>query len=565
MNIFANQKRIQIQSWTLLVLFLLNVIILAWVNSLLAPRIYARYVFIGTFLYFLIVVLWDMCSYKDGHEVAELLGGKLVSHRTRDESERRLLNVVEEMSIAAGIAIPIVYVLKKELSINAFLAGKSSMDAVIGVTQGALDQLSRDELQAIIAQQFSIIIYDEFSLNQQMSSFVKGFVGIVNFAEKWIRRSHHFSVRVTFVQSFLAVGFWIIGSIGYLLSRILQISIFRKKTELADQVAVQLTRHPESLAKVLYKIDMSESFIIGMSHHEYAHLFFARSESDWLGRIMPLHGHFKKRVSRFYQGDVGTLKLQEDKFENMFGLASKEPILTPRQKNENHQIIKTFPVRYVMSINAAKKILQSVPDVYRSMLLQKNNFRELIFAILFCEQDSKNQEALQLILADLDIAERDSLNVFLTTLKTDSFLQMTAFQIALVNLKTLMGEDKKQFLESVSSFVQLDNAWTFVETIQHLMVQEALGMKQDLSPIADIKIVDLLGSQSIMNSSVLQNWLSHLKSQSREIRTQKLAEAVHIWSQANPIQQKQKDIFRWLAFYWEVQIPMVIWDSNQIE
>ncbi|OYW93668.1 MAG: peptidase, partial [Alishewanella sp. 32-51-5] len=81
-----------------------------------------------------------------GRTIAEALGGNRVSPSAQDPLQRRLLNVVEEMALAANLPVPPVYLLP-EKGINAFAAGYSPADAVIGVTQGALEQLSRDELQ----------------------------------------------------------------------------------------------------------------------------------------------------------------------------------------------------------------------------------------------------------------------------------------------------------------------------------------------------------------------------------------------------------------------------------
>ena len=83
---------------------------------------------------------------KGGSAVAEMLGGRKVSMSSTDFNEQRLINVVEEMSIAAGIPVPDLYVLDNEPSINAFAAGYSTRDAAVGVTRGTMEQLNRDEL-----------------------------------------------------------------------------------------------------------------------------------------------------------------------------------------------------------------------------------------------------------------------------------------------------------------------------------------------------------------------------------------------------------------------------------
>ena len=79
------------------------------------------------------------------------MGGRLLHPQTSDPDERKILNVVEEMAIAAGTPVPPVYLLENEEGINAFAAGHSPNDAVVGVTRGCVQTLSRDELQGVIA------------------------------------------------------------------------------------------------------------------------------------------------------------------------------------------------------------------------------------------------------------------------------------------------------------------------------------------------------------------------------------------------------------------------------
>ena len=115
--------------------------------------------------------------------VAESLGGRLVHSDTRDPTERKLLNVVEEMAIASGTATPPVYVLDDEGGINAFAAGFSPSDAVIGVTRGCAEQLSRDELQGVIAHEFSHILNGDMRLNIRLIGVLHGIliIGIIGY------------------------------------------------------------------------------------------------------------------------------------------------------------------------------------------------------------------------------------------------------------------------------------------------------------------------------------------------------------------------------------------------
>ena len=113
-----------------------------------------------------------------GKAVAEMMGGKLVSGETTQASERMLLNVVEEMAIASGVPVPAVYVLEKEEGINAFAAGYSTGDAVIAVSGGCLKLLTRNELQGVVAHEFSHILNGDMRLNIRLIGIVFGLVGL---------------------------------------------------------------------------------------------------------------------------------------------------------------------------------------------------------------------------------------------------------------------------------------------------------------------------------------------------------------------------------------------------
>ena len=106
--------------------------------------------------------------------MARSLGGDKVDRSTRDPKRKQLLNVVEEMAIASGVPIPEVYILNGEASINAFAAGWSTDDAVIAVSAGALEKLSRDELQGVVAHEYSHVLYGDCRLNIRLMGILFG-------------------------------------------------------------------------------------------------------------------------------------------------------------------------------------------------------------------------------------------------------------------------------------------------------------------------------------------------------------------------------------------------------
>src|SRR5512138_899506 len=164
-----------------------------------------------------------------GHAVVGLVGGVPVSRETRDPAERRLVNVVEEMAIAAGLPVPAIYVLPREEGINAFAAGFTPDRAVVGVTQGALDALTRDELQGVVAHELSHLLNADARLNLRLIAIVGGITALALVGRFLVRelggRGGRYGGRSFGRGRALAllVGacLWIAGSVGALFGRII--------------------------------------------------------------------------------------------------------------------------------------------------------------------------------------------------------------------------------------------------------------------------------------------------------------------------------------------------------
>ena len=230
-----------------------------------------------------------------GGVVARSLGGVLITGDTTDLKRKRLLNIVEEMAIASGVPMPEVYVLEQEPGINAFAAGHTAANAAVTVTQGALDRLSRDELQGVIGHEFSHILNGDMRLNVQLMGwvfglFVIGLIGrlIVQFSPRSDRRDSN--------VAFIALGFAIIvlGYVGMLAGRILQAAVSRQRERLADASGVQFTRNPQGLKGALVKIAAlpEGSALVAADGEQTAHMFFA----DALSRVFATHPPILERI-----------------------------------------------------------------------------------------------------------------------------------------------------------------------------------------------------------------------------------------------------------------------------
>jgi len=211
---------------------------------------------------------------QGGSAVATMLGGQLVNPDTTDPDERRLLNVVEEMAIASGTPVPQVYVLP-DASINAFAAGYTTSDAVIGVTRGCMQLLTRDELQGVIAHEFSHILNGDMRLNVRLICLIFGILGIATVGRVLLRARTR--GKGAGAVQLLGLLMFLIGSIGVFFGRLIQSAISRQREFLADASAVQFTRNPSGLAGALKKIGglIYGSTIESPHASEACHMFFA--------------------------------------------------------------------------------------------------------------------------------------------------------------------------------------------------------------------------------------------------------------------------------------------------
>ncbi|MCR9675306.1 M48 family metallopeptidase [Vibrio alginolyticus] len=252
-----------------------------------------------------------------GRGVAESIGGKLISSNTLDAKHRQLLNVVEEMAIASGIPVPPVYVMQEERGINAFAAGMSIDDAVIGVTQGALDSLTRDELQGVIAHEFSHILNGDMRLNTRLIGVLFGITCIAHFGHLVLDNTHHTS-RVSRSSSDSDKGFAVImliaiiclvlGWIGTLFGSMIKAAISRQREFLADASAVQFTRNDQGIAGALKKIGshMAGSSLNTKASDEMSHMMFGQSKLSGFSGLFATHPPLEERIRRIEPGWDGS-------------------------------------------------------------------------------------------------------------------------------------------------------------------------------------------------------------------------------------------------------------------
>jgi Zn-dependent protease with chaperone function len=235
----------------------------------------------------MLIASWHRSSQlrAGGAVVARSLGGVPVTPADSDPKRKRLLNIVEEMSIAARVRRPQVFVLSEEPCINAFAAGNSPDEAAVVVTQGALETLDRDQLQAVIGHEFSHVLNGDMRINMRLTAWIFGLFVLTDFAMRIMRgrKGGKGAVRIKLI----AFGVFLAGSVGLFAGRLLQAAVSRRREHLADASAVQFTRNPQALAGAFITMAAHPqgSRLQHVGAVNMAHMFFAHSDPPWADKV----------------------------------------------------------------------------------------------------------------------------------------------------------------------------------------------------------------------------------------------------------------------------------------
>lgn len=256
-----------------------------------------------------------------GEQVAQMMGGKLLSNETNAFEERQLLNVVAEMAIASGTPVPPVYLIEEQ-GINAFAAGFSTSDAVIGITRGAIETLNRKELQGVIAHEFSHILNGDMRLNIRLIGILYGIlvIGLIGhfllrsgaYSSYGYRRSRNNSGGAMLA---LGAGLIAVGYAGSFFGNMIKSAVSRQREFLADASAVQFTRDPEGIGHALMQIGASQAGSVLENPHaeEISHCLFSNGIKSSIASLFSTHPPLSLRIKRLLPSWDGTYPVARSK------------------------------------------------------------------------------------------------------------------------------------------------------------------------------------------------------------------------------------------------------------
>jgi Zn-dependent protease with chaperone function len=347
--------------------------------------------------------MYRMASLRDGGEsVALQMGATAVPENTSDFQLRRLRNVVEEIAIASGVPVPKLYVMEHEAGINAFAAGYSPSDAAVAVTRGALERLNRDELQGVIAHEFSHILNGDMRLNLRLMGTLFGIMMLSIIGQRVLIYGRGGRSKEGNAILVIALVALVVGGIGAFFGRMIKAGVSRQRELLADASAVQFTRQTTGLAGALKKIGglhEGSQLTDKSKAEEVSHMLFGEglSVSSMFATHPPLLQRIRLLDPSFNEQQLQQLSarwmtsppdgMREDLAMGLAGSASSStpPSLPPL----SHQISVTPPMVAAQvgtpaedDYRHAGSIAESLPPELRTLAAQRESVMPLLLAML---------------------------------------------------------------------------------------------------------------------------------------------------------------------------------------
>jgi Zn-dependent protease with chaperone function/uncharacterized tellurite resistance protein B-like protein len=430
-----------------------------------------------------------------GAALARMMGARPISTESADPAERRLLNVVEEMAIASGTAVPQVFVMDDQQTINAFAAGFSPSQAAVVVTRGMLDALNRDELQGVIGHEFSHILNGDMRLNLRLMGVLGGILLLTTLGYMLTRSS---SRRDSKGSSFVLLGFGLIaiGYIGVFFGRLIQASVSRQREFLADASSVQFTRNPDGIGRALAKISQAGSRVDHPRAGEASHMFFAEAVAAGFADLMATHPPVPERLARIYGrplaiGDIlarpapGLATPSEPAVVsgfaggNEFGRSAggRRSAVADAQavmKTGAGAVIAAMGDVSTQHVDFAAILLQSLPPTVRELTRNVDGAKRTMFGLVFAQGGPAAPAQIDLLRAGGENAELVA-KIAAEVQDLGKVARLPLIALAAPALKRLTPAERAAFLDLMQQLIAADRRVTLEEFVVAAMLEAALG------------------------------------------------------------------------------------------
>lgn len=494
MNFFESQDTAKRNTGKLIFLFVLAVLSLIVVTNLMVMLVFGfaesgtgmtgaanlrfdwySFLLVGAFVTGVVLLgsLYKISALSGGGaRIAEMMNGQLLVPGTQKLTEKRVLNVVEEMAIASGTPVPPVY-LMEEAGINAFAAGYSPSDAVIGISRGAIDTLNRDQLQGVIAHEFSHILHGDMRINIRLIGVLHGIMilGIIGYhllrGSAYRRRSKDSGGIV-----FLGLGLVVVGFVGTFFGNLIKAAVSRQREYLADASAVQFTRNPDGIGGALMKIatHQNHSYLDNPNSAEISHALFEEGRASAFSRLYATHPPLEDRIRAVlpnWDGDYAPARVSPDSITEQESTTAE----SADRRREKATAILTAATGVVLTdavisqvgnperrhLEYADSLLQHVPDILLDAAHEPSGARAVVYLLVLNKDEASRQQQLDFLEADADVGVYAELQRLMAKIDSvDGEQRLPLITIAIASLRQLSIPQYKLFKQNFQTLIALD-------------------------------------------------------------------------------------------------------------
>jgi Zn-dependent protease with chaperone function len=425
-----------------------------------------------------------------GARIAEMMNGRLLVSGSADPAERRVLNIVEEMAIASGTPVPPVY-LMEESGINAFAAGYSPSDAIVAVTRGTIDTLSRDQLQGVIAHEFSHILHGDMRINIRLIGVLHGIMvlGIIGYhllrGGAYGRRSKDSGGIV-----FVGLALVIVGFVGTFFGNLIKAAVSRQREYLADASAVQFTRNPDGIGQALMQIarNQDRSYIKNPKSAEISHALFEEGQVSALSRLYATHPPLNDRILAILPRWKGDYE-ESDWDRSVLAAAEQKEKPFEQSRREKATAILTGATGVLLAdavinqvgnpdgkhLDYADALVRKIPQLFLDAAREPSGARAIIYFLVLSKDESVRGRQLKVLQSSADIGVFDELQKLYQSVSEIAAQQrLPLVTIALSSMRQLSKNQYQLFRGNFKTLVEIDKKMSLLEWSLQKIVMHSL-------------------------------------------------------------------------------------------
>lgn len=435
--------------------------------------------------------VWKLIALsRGGAYVAQSLGARLVDRSTNDPLERRLLNVVEEMSIAAGIAVPDTYIMDSEEAINAFAAGYGLKDAVVSVTKGTLVKLNRDELQGVIGHEFSHILNGDMKLNIRLIAILNGILCIslvgrilMDFRSRSYRSYDRDRKDPLAALPVIGLLLYLVGYLGVFFGSLIKSAVSRQREFLADATSVQFTRNPLGLSSALKKIGgySQGSKINNGRAEEVSHMFFSDGLSRFFFSLFATHPPLITRIRKLEPDFKGEFSEPAD--DGLHFGAEELHVGLASAGNKNglikEQVVSRIGALNAENIKVSTEVLASLVPKIKAGVSEVGPALAILMSLFISEQVEIREKQFEHISDKTLLALINEYEPEVRKIKNDCYLQI--FELLLPTIRLLPAKYLEEVIQELKYLSEVDNDLTLFEYVLVVIVQAATRQVRNVS------------------------------------------------------------------------------------